>query len=205
MQSSCSSHSVHKLSSHHSSALDMSSPVGSPLLLQPLLLPQGPRPPPCRPPVGLSHLGKPAQKTTRICSCRRCWQSAAVSRQHLGKFVFCCLSTSGQAKRCHLVVGKDVKQVVQILARLLPSAHWKTTQQFCATRKNKQLSWSSTLQICSSRQGHPFMMKDFDYFWPLPTSQVQKRDPKTSFYVFIYSQGQCLEVLLSLINFWRDR
>ena len=88
MQSSCSSHSVHKLSSHHSSALDMGSPVGSPLLLQPLLLPQGPRPPPCRPPVGLSHLGKLAQKTTGICSCRRCWQSATISRQNLGTLRF---------------------------------------------------------------------------------------------------------------------
>ena len=72
MRSNCSSHSVHKLSSIHSSALDMGSPVGSPLLVQPLFLPQGPRPSPCRPPVGLSHLGKPAQKTTGICSCCRC-------------------------------------------------------------------------------------------------------------------------------------
>ena len=49
IQSNCSSHSIHKLSSIHSSSLDMGSPVGSPLLVQPLFLPQGPRPSPCRP------------------------------------------------------------------------------------------------------------------------------------------------------------
>ena len=105
--SDCSSHSIDKLSSNHSSALDWTWARQWALLSS----------------CSLSHLGKPALKTSWICSCRRCWQSVAVSRQNFGTFVFCCLSTSGQAKHCHLVDGKEVKQVMQILARLLPGTH----------------------------------------------------------------------------------
>ena len=59
------SNSVDKLPTHDSSALYMCSPVSSPLLLQPLALPLGPRPPLGCCPVRLSHLGQPAQEAAR--------------------------------------------------------------------------------------------------------------------------------------------